>query len=105
MSDGINVCEQGVALAKIIMQAGDDTEHTDAPYWYIATKSGLGGMVNRGGPFFSRERAEAVLKGRSHRFPKSAFVYCDSGHFSDDYREMRRIAKLILKVLRQEGEK
>lgn len=75
-------------LAKIkalVFQHGDKTEGTAFPFWYVAVKGGalLGRpvMVSHG-IWFSREAAEEHLRNKAHRYPKTAFVYCDSAHDS-----------------------
>lgn len=63
----------------------DGNEGTAYPFWYVAVKGGalLGRpvMVSHG-IWFSREAAEEHLRAKSHRYPKTAFVYCDSAHDS-----------------------
>ena len=72
----------------IITAYGDENEATAYPFWYIAQKTGLGcyGMLR--GIWFSREAAENHLKNKAHRYSKTAFVYCDSGHDSMQLRAL-----------------
>mgnify|MGYP001809890666 CR=1 FL=1 len=89
--------DAAIRLAEIILSASDN-EATACPFWYIAVK---GGSVQRGrntilrGVWFSREEAEAHLRLKAHRYPKTAFVYCDSGHDSYHMRQMFTLAKQI----------
>lgn len=61
-------------------------EATAYPVWVIL--SGKRTMRFEAGPWFSREAAEVHLKAKAHRYPKSAYVYCASGHMSGDYRAL-----------------
>ena len=45
------------------------------------------------GVWFNREDAEAYLKAKAYNFPKSAVVYCFSGHYSWHLKEIYAIAK------------
>lgn len=75
-----------------------DNEATAYPFWFIAIRGGVaqqGRMVMLRGIWFSREAAETHLKNKAHRYPKSAFVYCDSGHDSFDLKEVYELAKAI----------
>lgn len=83
-------------LKSLVLSHGENSEATALPFWYIAVKAGA---VHRGrnvilrGIWFNREDAEAHLKKAAHRYPKNAFVYCDSGHDSWHMRELYRIAR------------
>ena len=67
-------------------------ESTDFPIWHIM--SGRFHSTYHAGPWFSREAAERHLQGARHRYPKSAVVYCHSGHMSADYRHLCETGKL-----------
>lgn len=63
----------------------EKNEGTDCPFWYIAVNGG--GVLRRPvmvshGIWFSREAAEEHLAAKAHRYPTTAFVYCDSAHMS-----------------------
>jgi hypothetical protein len=71
-----------------------DNEATRAPYWLILDPRQmfrcdvheLGSMIT--GPFFSREDAEARLKGALYNYGKYAKVYCLSGCYSWKYEDL-----------------
>lgn len=63
-----------------------DAEATAYPVFVIL--SGGRTMRFEAGPWFTREAAEIHLKAKAHRYPKSAYVYCASGHMSGDYRQL-----------------
>ena len=91
--------DAAVLMARILLEAGDKVEATDCPFWYVATKAGLrAGYICHAGPFFSRATAERTLRNKAHRFPKTAFVWCDSGHLAPEYRYLRDVAKATLKL-------
>lgn len=83
-------------LRELVLAHGENTEATAYPFWYIACRAG---SVHRGrnvilrGFWFSREAAEAHLARAAHRYPKTAFVYCDSGHDSAHVKNLYRIAR------------
>ena len=68
-----------------LFEHGDKNEGTDCPFWYVAVEGGAilrrPVMISRG-IWFSRKAAEEHLKAKAHRYPKTAFVYCDSAHDS-----------------------
>lgn len=64
----------------------NSAEATAYPVWVIL--SGKRTMRFEAGPWFSREAAEVHLQAKAHRYPKSAYVYCASGHMSGDYRAL-----------------
>lgn len=82
-------------LQELVCPEGRDNEATNLPFWYVAVKGGavIGRpvMVSRG-IWFSRGAAEEHLKNKAHRYPKTAFVYCDSGHDSVDMKQLYRLA-------------
>ena len=75
------------------------TEGTSYPWWFIV-------MNNNGirftkkehfthaiamsivGPFFSRESAEEHRKSRIYEYGKDSIVWCGSGYYSQDYRDI-----------------
>ena len=63
-------------------------EATQNPVWIIVTIRKGGDLLYHAGPWFSRERAEAHLTAKRHRYPRNAVVYCASGHMSEDYRRL-----------------
>jgi hypothetical protein len=96
-----------------------DNESTAAPYWLIIDPETLGlswyddedetkgkmfaeldeyNVESIGeriphcitGPFFSRTDADAHLKGRRYAFSDKEFVYCNSGHWSQKYKDLCR---------------
>ena len=72
-------------IKALVFQHGDKTEATAFPFWYVAVKGGAllrrPVMVSHG-IWFSREAAEEHLRAKAYRYPKTAFVYCDSAHDS-----------------------
>ena len=67
-------------------------EATDYPVWLIM--SGKFHDRYHAGPWFSREAADEHLAAKRHRYPKSAVVYCASGHMSADYRHLCETGKV-----------
>lgn len=65
-----------------------NAEATAYPFWIICTISKRGVITFLEGVWFSRERAEAYLRARRYAYPRNAVVYCASGHYSQDYREL-----------------
>ena len=64
-----------------------DTEHTADPFWYVAQNS-PNGRVILAGIWFNRKDAEAFLERRRYRFPKGAYVYCDSANSESHLAEV-----------------
>lgn len=90
-------------LVALVFQHGGEVEGTAFPFWYVAVKGGAllrrPVMVSHGF-WFSREAAQRHLENKSHRYPKSAFVYCDSGHFDNSaLRQLVEIAEDAKSVL------
>lgn len=86
-------------LAELILSHGEKTEATALPFWYIAVKGGSvqgGRNVILRGVWFNREAAEDHLKAKAHRYPKTAFVYCDSGHDSWHWKNLYEYAREVL---------
>ena len=79
-------------LAGIVLQSNDN-ECTAYPYWYIARKGSFGRNVLLAGIWFSREAAELHLRAKRYNYPKSAFVYCNSGHESNDMKQLYELAR------------
>lgn len=73
---------------------GDNNESTAYPYWFIVDPHQtfrcdpheIAAMIK--GPFFSRKSAEDFLKATRYNFGKYACVYCNSGTYSSDYRNL-----------------
>ncbi len=87
---------------KIELEVSEKNEGTDSPWWMIINprqnfrvdEEGIhhiAAMIT--GPFFSREEAEAHLKLRRYAFSKHAEVYCNSGYWSNQYKEALRNVK------------
>lgn len=68
----------------------DNGEATSYPFWFVASKAGLGRglIIESNGVWFSREAAEDHLKNKRHRYSKNAFVWCASGHMSTQLRSV-----------------
>jgi hypothetical protein len=45
------------------------------------------------GPFFSRSAAEDRLRTAAHHYSKHAIVFCASGHASEDWIKLMKLAK------------
>lgn len=94
----MNVTEKLLAIAKQLA-ASTDSDHNEAtsyPFWAIVTKAGAAGRghyVLHAGIWFSRTTAENHLKAKAYNYPKTAFVYCFSGHESSDYRALLTVAR------------
>lgn len=83
-------------LSSLVLSHGENTEGTMYPIWFIAVKRGImpcAAVMVSNGFWFSREAAEEHLKYKKHRYPKSAFVWCGSGHDSAHIRELYNIAR------------
>ena len=75
------------ALAALREQLRDHgVEATAWPFFVIVEKKHHK-IVLLAGVWFSRDAAEKALKASRHNFP-GAFVYCASGHLSNDWREL-----------------
>ena len=81
------------ALRELILQHGDKTEATSYPFWAIVLNGLHGKQLVSNGFWFSREAAEAELKANKHRYSKSAYVYCFSGHQSPHVRALYVLAR------------
>lgn len=89
--------------AKIEIEVSLENEGTSDPYWFIIDPkqnmscSAFAAAMQVTGPFFSREEGEAHLRRARHHFGKNAVVWCnsgcDSGQYSEKYREAERVAK------------
>lgn len=66
-----------------------NTECTRDPFWYVA-QNAPGGRLILAGIWFNREDAEAFFERRRHRFPKSAYVYCDAADMESHLVEIYR---------------
>jgi len=76
--------------------SSDHNEATSFPFWAIVTRAGAaqqGRHVFLAGPWFSRATAQAHLDARRYNYPKTAFVYCFSGHASGDYTALLTAAR------------
>lgn len=93
--------EEALAIienVRSIIFAASDKEATSHPWWAIVKKGGFGRYVVLEGPFFSRERAEELLEARRYAYGKTASVYCFSGYYSSQYKELRELLKPKLKA-------
>jgi len=83
-------------VKSLVFEHGKNTEGTEYPFWYIAVNGGATlrrpVMVSHG-IWFSRESAENHLRHKAHRYPKSAFVYCDSAH--DSFGGLRKLMDML----------
>lgn len=70
-------------------------EGTAYPYWVIARRRKNSEIVLLAGVWFSREAAEEHLENKAHRYPKSAFVWCDSAHASFHLRMLHDLAAVL----------
>jgi hypothetical protein len=75
--------------AREILFAYTDNEITADPWWAVVRNGSFGRMVVLDGPFFSRERAEALRNARLYEYGAKSYVYCFSGHRSQHYKELR----------------
>ena len=75
--------------AREILFAYTDNEITADPWWCVVRNGSFGRMVVLEGPFFSRERAEALRNARLYEYGAKSYVYCFSGHRSQHYKELR----------------
>ena len=82
-----------MTLAEVVLSHGDNNEATAVPYWGIVQYTRSKRVVMLAGVWFNREDAEAYLKAKAYNFPKSAVVYCFSGHYSWHLKEIYAIAK------------
>lgn len=90
-----NTINASEALAKVV--GYEDNEITAYPWWAIVSVGSFGRLVIHAGPWFSRKRATDYLNGKRYNFPKSAHVFCFSGHESSDFRELHDAAKAVAK--------
>ena len=82
-----------MTLQELVKSHGDQNDGTAFPFWIIASKAGLGKIaIESSGFWFNREDAERFLKATRYRFPKTAFVYCMSGHDSWHVKELYALA-------------
>lgn len=85
-------------MAKLVLSHGEKNDATAFPFWTVAIKRGItntnmGAVPISSGFWFSRKAAEKHLEQAAHHYPKSAFVFCFSGHMSHDVRELYRLAE------------
>ncbi|MGE3705686.1 MAG: hypothetical protein AB7I13_10470 [Vicinamibacterales bacterium] len=80
------------AMKPLAALAAADNEATSFPWWAITTRA-LHGETVHAGPYFSRESAEAYMEAHRYRYPKSARVFCFSGHESPAYRDLYEKAR------------
>jgi hypothetical protein len=73
---------------EVMLSHGEKNDGTAFPFWGIAQRAGLGRIALLAGVWFNRQDAKAHLDAKGHRYPKSAFVYCFSGHESWHLKEM-----------------
>jgi len=81
---------------KIEIEVSEENEGTSDPWWMIIDPAQnlstqrdachvISSMIT--GPFFSREEAERVLKGRRHHYGTNAVVFCASGCYTNQYSD------------------
>jgi hypothetical protein len=75
--------------AREILFAYTDNEITADPWWAVVRKGSFGCVVVLEGPFFSRERAEALRTARLYEYGAKSYVFCFSGHRSQHYKALR----------------
>ena len=90
-------------LAELVLEHGEENDGTAFPVWYIAINGGA--VIGRPvmishGIWFSRKSAKQHLEANQHRYPKTAFVYCDSMHMSHQMKELFRLAKEAQAILK-----
>lgn len=81
-------------IVEILKQA--DNEGTESPYWLILDPNqnlycdvhALAAQIT--GPFFCRADAEKHLQSRRYAFSDRASVYCNSGYWSQKYKDLCR---------------
>lgn len=84
-----------MTLSELVL-SHTDNEATAIPIWFIACRAGAahrGRQVMIRGFWFNREDAERHLNAKRHRYPKTAYVYCDSGHDSWHIKELYALAR------------
>jgi len=83
---------------EIKLKVSTKNEATESPYWLILDPhqmfrldvNDLASMIT--GPFFSREEAQNHLERRNYGYSKHAMVYCMSGYYADQYRNLVRLS-------------
>jgi len=105
-NEGPTSQEEVVRLSKeicdLVLGVDRDNQSTAYPFWVIAVKAGaVGGIrIVSEGLWFSGPRAQEHLENKAHRYPKSAFVYCESAHNSyGGLRYLYDLTKELRKVL------
>lgn len=89
---------------KIEIEVSEKNECTRSPWWMIVdprqnfrtdpdASHNIAAMIT--GPFFSREEAEYVLKGRRYNFGRGAVVFCASGGDTIQYASKVKFCSAI----------
>ncbi len=81
--------EAGEKASQILHAYGKDNEGTSHPWWAVVRKNAMGSNAILAGPFFSRQAAENHRKAREYDYGAKSIVFCFSGHWSRQYRELR----------------
>lgn len=85
----------------------DKNEATAWPFWVIVRpidpEEQPGHYELLEGVWFSRKAAEDLLERRRHAYGKEAFVYCDYGHQSGDWRDLCKLSLDLFGDYREEG--
>ena len=101
LTEFVNALADSNALLKQVsdtlpnIKDSDKNEGTDSPWWVIIMPrqimrkdpSSTASCIVEG-VWFSRESAEAHLESRRHEYGKDAVVYCFSGHWSAEYKQL-----------------
>lgn len=81
----------------ILFAYGDKNDITAHPYWAIVKNGRMGPETILAAPFFSREAAMNHRNARIYEYGQKSYVYCFSGHWSSQYKELREIVKQAVK--------
>lgn len=81
--------------ARSILFAYTDNEATAHPWWAIVRNGSFGRMVVLVAPFFSREAAEEHRRARIYEYGEKSFVFCFSGYYAWQYRDLCDSLKAI----------
>lgn len=80
-------------LRSVLFAYGEANEATQHPYWLVLRNGVLRACdAVLAGPFFSRDAAVNHMNARSYEYGKKAYVYCFSGHWSRQYKDLRDAA-------------
>lgn len=80
----------GEQVKAILFAYGEANEATQHPYWLVLRNGVLRACdAVLAGPFFSREAAANHMMSRRYEYGDKAYVYCFSGHWSRQYKDLR----------------